>query len=76
MKIKFLALLLVFFISCSDDKQSGNNPSIDYPALNDQEIQEYLAEIILRQRKAILDYIILLIMKVQGRNQQQQMMFA
>lgn len=36
MKTRFLALLLVFFISCSDDQP------LDYVSLNDKQIQNYL----------------------------------
>lgn len=38
MKINFLVLLFVFFISCGND-----DGPVDYASLNDQQIQEYLA---------------------------------
>lgn len=44
MKTNFLALLLVFFVSCSDDEQPVEERSQDCATLNDQEIQDYLAE--------------------------------
>lgn len=55
MKIKFLFLLSIFLISCSDD----NKPK-DYVSLNDKEIQDYLAENELQAEKSAsgLYYII------------------
>ncbi|MFO7719069.1 MAG: FKBP-type peptidyl-prolyl cis-trans isomerase [Gillisia sp.] len=37
MKTNLLALLFIFFVSCSDD-----DPTVDYISLNDEEIQNYL----------------------------------
>ncbi|SKB38996.1 FKBP-type peptidyl-prolyl cis-trans isomerase [Salegentibacter holothuriorum] len=48
MKTKFLALLLVFFISCSDDDEQ-----VDYISLNDQEIQDYLEANDLQAEKSV-----------------------
>ncbi len=55
MKTKFLALLFIFFISCGNDDQP-----VDYVSLNDQEIQDYLAENDLQAQKSAsgLYYII------------------
>lgn len=39
MKTYFIVLLLIFFVSCSDDDKP-----VDYISLNDQEIQDYLEE--------------------------------
>ena len=44
MKAKLLVLLFISFISCSDDKQTNDDQPMDYRSLNDQEIQDYLAE--------------------------------
>ena len=44
MKATFLALLLIFFVSCSEDEQPVNDQPLDCISQNDQEIQEYLAE--------------------------------
>jgi len=56
MKTNLLALLFIFFISCGDD----DNQSVDYVSLNDQEIQDYLAENDLQAEKSAsgLYYII------------------
>lgn len=55
MKTNLLALLFIFFISCSDDNQP-----VDYISLNDKEIQDYLAENDLQAEKSTsgLYYII------------------
>lgn len=55
MKTNILALLFVLFISCGNDDQP-----VDYPSLNDKEIQEYLAENNLQAEKSTsgLYYII------------------
>ncbi len=55
MKTSLLALLCIFFISCSDDDQK-----VDYVSLNDEEIQDYLAENNLQAEKSAsgLYYII------------------
>ena len=47
MKTHLLALLFIFFISCSDDDQKK-----DYVSLNDEEIQNYLAENNLQAEKS------------------------
>lgn len=47
MRTHLLALLFIFFISCSDD----NQPT-DYVSLNDQEIQDYLEENNLEAQKS------------------------
>lgn len=47
MKAKFLLLLSIFLISCSDDNQA-----VDYVSLNDEEIQDYLAEKNLQAEKS------------------------
>lgn len=39
MKINLLALLFIFFVSCSEDDQP-----VDYVSLNDEQIQDYLTE--------------------------------
>ena len=59
MKTNFLAILFIFFISCSDDQTSDDQP-VDYVSLNDQEIQDYLAENNLQAEKTAsgLYYII------------------
>ena len=49
MKTTLLALLFIFFISCSDDEQPAGEQPIDERSescetRNDQEIQDYLAE--------------------------------
>lgn len=51
MKIHFLAILFIFFISCSDDKTNDEQP-VDYISLNDQQIQDYLAENNLQAEKS------------------------
>jgi FKBP-type peptidyl-prolyl cis-trans isomerase FkpA len=55
MKTNLLALLLIFFISCGNDDQP-----VDYVSLNDEEIQNYLAENDLEAEKSVtgLYYII------------------
>lgn len=55
MKIPFLALLLVLFISCGNDDKP-----VDYVNLNDKEIQDYLAKNNLQAQKSAsgLYYII------------------
>ena len=55
MKTNLLALLFIFFISCSDDDKS-----VDYVSLNDQEIQNYLSSKNLQAEKSAsgLYYII------------------
>lgn len=55
MKTSFLALLFIFFISCSEDDKP-----VDYVSLNDQQIQEYLEENDLEAEKSAsgLYYII------------------
>lgn len=55
MKTNLLALLFIFFISCSDDDQP-----VDYVSLNDEEIQDYLAKNNLQAEKSTsgLYYII------------------
>ena len=44
MKTTLLALLSIFFISCSDDEQPVDERSESCETRNDQEIQDYLAE--------------------------------
>ncbi len=55
MKTNLLALLFIFFISCGDDDQP-----VDYISLNDQQIQDYLADNDLEAEKSAsgLYYII------------------
>ncbi|MFO8147763.1 MAG: FKBP-type peptidyl-prolyl cis-trans isomerase, partial [Gillisia sp.] len=55
MKTNLLALIFLFLISCSDDNQAE-----DYVSLNDEEIQDYLAENNLQAKKSAsgLYYII------------------
>ena len=55
MKTNLFALLFILFISCSDDDQP-----VDYLSLNDEEIQDYLAENNLQAEKSTsgLYYII------------------
>jgi len=47
MKTNLLALLVIFFISCGDDDQP-----LDYVSLNEEEIQDYLAENDLQAEKS------------------------
>ncbi len=47
MKTSLLAILFIFFVSCSDDDQP-----VDYLSLNDQEIQQYLEENDLQAEKS------------------------
>lgn len=51
MKINLLAMLFIFFISCSND-QSGDDQLVDFVSLNDQQIQDYLAENNLQAEKS------------------------
>ena len=55
MKINFLALLFIFFISCGNDDKP-----VDYVSLNDEQIQDYLEENNLEAEKSAsgLYYII------------------
>ncbi len=55
MKTKFLALLVILFISCSDDEQP-----VDYVSINDNQILNYLVENNLQAEKSTsgLYYII------------------
>ncbi len=47
MKPNLLALLFIFFMSCSDDDKT-----VDYVSLNDKEIQDYLEENDLQAEKS------------------------